>query len=230
MIDSALFLANRNRRRRGQRRRAIWARPWIGRRREFGIYDQLMMELRNEDPASFTNFLPMPLDMYDELLDRVGQRITKMHTRYRESLEPGLKLSLTVRHLCIWGQVYNAIIDEYKNEVLAVPNTPEGCHTISNKMESFWPSSACHLDPWMRLNLEKPTQCLHLPTQLPTRKYLSLKEGNVGLHHQKSGDYGVVRLRNGEMTMESRVGVHLVRMKFAWVSPFLHCSLVSLVA
>ena len=66
-----------------------------------------------------------------------------------------------------------------------------------------------------------------LPTQLPRRNNLSLKEGDVGLHHQKSGCYGVVRLRNGEMTMETRVGVHMVRMKFAWVSPFLHCSLVS---
>ena len=55
---------------------------------EFGIYDQLMMELRNEDPASFTNFLPMPPDMFEELLDRVGPRITKMHTLYRESLCP----------------------------------------------------------------------------------------------------------------------------------------------
>ena len=51
-----------------------------------------------------------------------------------------------------------------------------------------------------------------LPTQLPRRNNLSLKEGDVGLHHQKSGCYGVVRLRNGEMTMETRVGVHMVRM------------------
>ena len=54
-------------------------RPWIGRRQEFGIYDQLMMELRNEDPASFTRFLRMPPGMFDELLDRVAPRITKMH-------------------------------------------------------------------------------------------------------------------------------------------------------
>ena len=80
------------------------------------------------------------------------------------------------------------------------------------------------------VELEKPPQCLQLPTQLPTRQYLSLKEGDIGLHHQKSGYYGVVRLRNDEMTMETRVGVHMVRMKFAWVSPFLQCSLVSLVA
>ena len=37
MIDSALFLTNRNRRRRGQRRKEIWVRPWIRKRRELGI-------------------------------------------------------------------------------------------------------------------------------------------------------------------------------------------------
>ena len=100
-----------------------------------------MMELRIEDPASFTNFLRMPPDMFDELLDRVCPRIPKMHARYREPLEPGLKLSLTLRHLAsgnkyasmngwraphntislVVREVCNAIIDENKTEVLACP-------------------------------------------------------------------------------------------------------------
>ena len=59
-----------------------------------------MVKLRNEDHASFTNFLRMPPDMYAELLRRVGPRITKTYTRYRETLEPaGLKLALTLNHL-----------------------------------------------------------------------------------------------------------------------------------
>ena len=77
-----------------------WVRPWILRRREFGIYDQLMVKLRNEDRASFTNFLRMPPGMNDELRRREGPRITKTFTRYREPLEPaGLKLALTLHHL-----------------------------------------------------------------------------------------------------------------------------------
>ena len=36
--------------------------------------------------------------------------------------------------------------------------------------------------------------------------------------------------RNGDVKMETRVGVHIVRMKFAWAGHFKHCSLVSLVA
>ena len=74
-------------------------RQWIGRRRHFGMYDQLMVELRNEDHASFTNFMRMPPVMFDDLLARVGPRITKQYTLYRDPLEPGMRLALTLRHL-----------------------------------------------------------------------------------------------------------------------------------
>ena len=78
-----------------------------------------------------------------------------MHIRYMEPLEPGLKLNLTLRHLAsgnkyasmkfscrvphntislVVRDVCNAVIDEYKDEVLACPNTPEGWCPISDKL------------------------------------------------------------------------------------------------
>ena len=89
----------RRRKRIGHRR--FWVRTWIGRRLQFGLNDQLLVELRNEDQASFKNFMrmPPPPEMFDELLTRVGPRITKQNTNYREALDPGLKLALTPRHL-----------------------------------------------------------------------------------------------------------------------------------
>ncbi len=150
---------NRRRRRRGQRRRHVWVRPWIGRRREFGLYDQLMVELRNEDQASFKNFMRMSPDMFDELLARVAPRITKQQTWYREPLEPGLKLALTLRHLAsgskyasmkfgwrvphntqslIVREVCQAIIDEYMDEMMSCPTTPEGWLAISDQFYQKW--------------------------------------------------------------------------------------------
>ena len=88
----------RPQRRRPRRRQQCWTKSWILRRREFGLYDQLMVELRREDPSSFTNFMRMPPEMFDEILERVRGRLTKQHT-YRDPLEPGLKLAVTLRHL-----------------------------------------------------------------------------------------------------------------------------------
>ena len=117
---------------------------WIGRRRQFGLYDHLLVELRNEDQASFKNFLRMPPEMFDELLTRVDPRITKQSTNYREGLDPDLKLALTLRHLAPgtkyhamsygWREPHNtisllipkvcqAIIEEYKDEMMECPTT-----------------------------------------------------------------------------------------------------------
>jgi len=44
-----------------------------------------MVELRREDPISFKNFMRMPPEMFDEILQRVRGRITKQYTWYRVS-------------------------------------------------------------------------------------------------------------------------------------------------
>ena len=93
------------RRRRWRQRRAsnFWVRPWLQteRRLLYGHYDRLMEELRQEDQQSFFNFIRMPPEMFDELLNRVGPRIQLQDTNFRRALEPGLKLAVTLRHLSI---------------------------------------------------------------------------------------------------------------------------------
>ena len=77
----------------------MWVRGWIGRRVELGLYDRLMVELRREDPSSFHNFMRMPPAMFDELLHRLTPRLSRPATFCRPSLEPGMKLAVTLRHL-----------------------------------------------------------------------------------------------------------------------------------
>ena len=97
-------------RRRRRRPRRWWVRPWldVDRRLQFGHYNRLMEELQMEDAESFRNFLRMDLIMFDELLNSVGSRITKKNTWYRQAIETGLKLALTLRHLCT-GDSYSSL-------------------------------------------------------------------------------------------------------------------------
>ena len=97
--------------------------------------------------------------MFDELLTRVGPRITKQNTNYREALDSGLKLALTLRHLApgtkyhsmtygwrvphntislLIPKVCQAIIDEYKDEVMKCPTTAEEWRAISDKFADRW--------------------------------------------------------------------------------------------
>jgi len=142
--------------------RSCWVRKWIEKRDEKGHYRNLLQELREEnpnDPKDFINFLRMTPQMYDEILARVGPRLEKQRTRCREPIEPGLKLALTLRHLASgdtytslhydWRvpvntqsifvpEVCQALIDEYGDELLSPPVTPEAWKEISDEFYAKW--------------------------------------------------------------------------------------------
>ncbi|XP_052818053.1 putative nuclease HARBI1 [Mya arenaria] len=151
----------RRRRRRRARLRRCWVRPWLGdvRREQFGHFNRLMPELRREDPASFQNFLRVQPEMFDELLTRLGQRITKQDTNYRKAINPGTKLAVTLCHLAsrdmyssmkfdfrlpantlslVVKEVCQAIVGEYKDEVMKCPITSGEWTTVAEKFERRW--------------------------------------------------------------------------------------------
>ena len=55
-------------RRRPRRRRQGWTKSWILRRSEFGLYDQLMVELRQEDISKY-----LPCEHVPERLEQCPQ-------------------------------------------------------------------------------------------------------------------------------------------------------------
>ena len=137
----------------------MWIRQWITRRGDYGIYSRLLQELRNEDHRSFTNFMRMPVEMHDELLERLTGRLTKQTTTMRPAHPPGLKLALVLRHLAsgatyhdmqyAWRvppnsihymvkEVCRAIVDEYLEEQLATPSTPEEWRQLARDWLERW--------------------------------------------------------------------------------------------
>ena len=94
--------AGRRRRRRVRRSRSMWVREWLSedRRQQLGHYSTfLTRELPTEDVNAFQNYLRMPQELFDEILERVTPAIERQDTKFRSALPPGLKLSLTLRHL-----------------------------------------------------------------------------------------------------------------------------------
>ena len=154
----ALALLIRGRRR---RRRAYWVKPWLSTERRLmnGHYDRLMAELRVDDPSSFFNYLRMPPEMFDELLQRLSPRLTKADTNFRKALAPGLKLAATIRHLASGAkyatlsydfrvsrhtianfipEVCRAVVEENREEVIQCPTTPDEWKEISRVFEQRW--------------------------------------------------------------------------------------------
>lgn len=155
--QNIVLLHHRRRRRRGAR--TVWVRPWICRRFTLGMYDRLLVELKKEDGRSFQNFMRMPPVMFDELVQRLTPRITKQNTNFRPSLEPGLKVAITLRHLAsgtkyhdmqygwrvphntisnIVREVCQAIVDVYLDEMMTTPTTEAGWRKISEEWYQRW--------------------------------------------------------------------------------------------
>jgi len=68
-----------------------------------------MAELKDEDVASFKNFVRMDPQMFQELSARLGPRTEGTDTWMRKALTPELKLAITLRHLAT-GDSYRSLM------------------------------------------------------------------------------------------------------------------------
>jgi hypothetical protein len=142
-----------------RKRKQWWVRPWIERRPLLGQYNTLMGELEREHKVDYVNYLRMEPDMFHELLTRLGPRLTKADTTCRQALSPGLKLAITLRYFAtgmtfhelsfgfrvphnsisiLVKEVCEAIIEEYGDEVLVTPRTPEAWLEVVRDFLNLW--------------------------------------------------------------------------------------------
>ncbi|XP_041366976.1 putative nuclease HARBI1 [Gigantopelta aegis] len=96
-----------------QQRRRYWVREWLIRRPLYGMYEKLMGELEREDVAGFRNFIRMEPAQFYELLQTIGDRITKQNIWFRKPLEPGLKLSIAFRYYAE-GDSYHSLMYSFR--------------------------------------------------------------------------------------------------------------------
>ena len=154
VIHVVVAQAELRQRRRRRRNRTIWVKPWLQRRNLLGQYERLMAEHLDEDIPAFRNFLRVEPAMFNELLNRIGDRITKKDTWYRKALDQGLKLAITLRYLAtgdsyhslmygfrvshstislIVRDVCEAINEEFAAEVVTCPTTPNEWKVVADQ-------------------------------------------------------------------------------------------------
>ncbi|XP_076118925.1 uncharacterized protein LOC143099900 [Alosa pseudoharengus] len=81
-------------------------------RRECGEYHRLVMELRLDDDM-FREHFRLSKELFDELLARVGPRIAKMNTRFRQAIGPAQRLAICLRYLST-GDSFRTISSNYR--------------------------------------------------------------------------------------------------------------------
>ena len=61
-----------------------------------GPHTDIMRELAEEDPILYKNFIRMNEKVFNEIVDRVRPFIEKSRTFWREPLDPGRRVAITL--------------------------------------------------------------------------------------------------------------------------------------
>ena len=146
-------------RKRKSRPRRWYVRPWIKERAQYGHYHQLLPELQAHDPDTFRYYLRVDYGLFQQILQRIKPHIQLQDTNWRQALEPGLRLAVTLRFMAT-GEAYKsmalnfrtgansiskvvpdtceAIIQEFMREVIVCPSTPQEWKEVAAGFGSSW--------------------------------------------------------------------------------------------
>ncbi|KAM6922840.1 uncharacterized protein PEZ65_011133 [Lycodopsis pacificus] len=130
--------------------------------RQLGEFHRLLQELRLDD-CRFQRYMRLTISQFDDLLARVGPRISRLDTNYRRSISAAERLSICLRYLAtgdsfrtiansfcvgvstvssIVPDVARAIWDCLVEEFMAVPTTEEW-RSIAVQFEERWNFPLC---------------------------------------------------------------------------------------
>ena len=168
VIAIMLQLQEEERRRRRRRRpmqRRWWVRNWVARRPYLGQYDTLMFELEIESPnEDFKAFLRVEPAMFHELVHRLTPHIEKETTTFRNPICPPLRIAIALRFLAsgmklkdvgwsfrvphntisvIIREVCMAIIYEFGEEVVKMPQNEREWYAVANDFANKWQFPHC---------------------------------------------------------------------------------------
>jgi hypothetical protein len=94
--EVACICALELRRRRKRRKQKFWVHPITSQRLMKGFFYTLYEDLRRH-PKKFFNYYRMSVNSFDELLLLLRPTITYRNTRWRDSIPPEERLSVTLR-------------------------------------------------------------------------------------------------------------------------------------
>ena len=122
-------------------------------------YQALLRTFIETDKSTYKNYLRMDERLFTQILECLTPRILKQDTNMRKPLEPGLLLAMTLRFLAtgesfksmclnfrvgpntyslVVKETCEAIIEEYMQEVIQCPTTPEGWKAVVGGFADRW--------------------------------------------------------------------------------------------
>lgn len=128
-------------------RKRAWIHPINKKRRELGVYDNLIQELRS-DNQRHKGYLRMTPRNFDYILELIRDEITKMDTCLRYAIPPGLKLAVTL-HFLAEGCSYYSIACHYRLGKSTVSYIiRDTCLALWNALQPLYLKTPQTIDEW----------------------------------------------------------------------------------
>ena len=118
---------------RQRRHRRYRFRPWQTRAEleEEGQYNRPMPMHHLDDPMAYRNFIQMPPELHQELGQRITAEFQRDRTLMRDTLSPGVKLAVTLKHLAT-GDSYTTLKYAFRVASPTIKKfVPEVCDAIT---------------------------------------------------------------------------------------------------
>lgn len=132
--------------------RKYWVHPINLNRNERGLYHTLIQELRLANSVErHHKYLRMSAKSFDCLLELIKPRIVKQNTQLRKSIEPELKLAITIHHLAE-GSTYQTIAHHYRLGKSTVSNIIyETCKAICDILQPLYMKEPQDAEKWLNI-------------------------------------------------------------------------------
>lgn len=119
------------------REKRIWCREWLTRRGIQGASNNLIRELRFEDPQEYRMMLRMTPEKFDHLLGLVTPIIQREDTVMRDAIKPETMLEVTLNYLAT-GNNYRTLSHLFRVSKSAISiMIPIVCQAVYNCLQDF---------------------------------------------------------------------------------------------
>ena len=131
--------------------RKVWARKWLLRRPEKGVFYTLFKELALEDSGGFREFMRMPYEKFCELAEVVSENITKENTVIRMAIPPRERLALTLRFL-VTGESFESLSFQFRIGKTTIGNIVlEVCSAIYDSLREEFLQTPNQIHKWQKI-------------------------------------------------------------------------------
>ncbi|XP_035432552.2 uncharacterized protein LOC118264220 [Spodoptera frugiperda] len=135
---------------RRRKKRSVWVKDWIKRRAQLGAYNQLLSELKNEDPECYKNFLRMKHDDFQYLCNKISPAIKKQDTNMRLAISVEERLAITLRFLAS-GDSYRSLSYLFRVPQQTISKIiPECCDAIHRFLKPNYMEVPSSEDCWKK--------------------------------------------------------------------------------